>query len=105
AGGGTLVLPRPEELLEPSSWARLMERHRVTLWHSVPAMLEMLVTYLEARPEVAKSLASSLRLVLLGGDWIPVALPDRLRALVPDVQVVSLGGATEVSMDSTIHLI
>jgi amino acid adenylation domain-containing protein len=102
AGGGAIVLPRPEELLEPSSWARLMECHRVTLWHSVPAMLEMLVTHLEARPEVARSLASSLRLVLLGGDWIPVALPDRLRALAPGVQVVSLGGATEVSMDSTI---
>jgi len=29
-------------------------------------------------------------------------LPDRLRALVSDVQVISMGGATECSMDSTI---
>ena len=102
AGGGTIVLPRPEELLEPASWAGLMERHRVTVWHSVPAMLEMLVDRLEARPETAPQ---ALRLVLLGGDWIPVSLPDRLRRLVPGAQVVSLGGATEVSMDSTIFLI
>jgi amino acid adenylation domain-containing protein len=97
AAGGTIVLPRPEELLEPSSWAGLLARHRVTIWHSVPALLEML---LAAPPR-----GSSLRLVLLGGDWIPVALPDRLRALAPGAEVVSLGGATEVSMDSTIYCI
>jgi len=102
AAGGTIVLPRPEELLEPSSWAGLMERHRVTIWHSVPAMLEMLVDRLEARSE---SVPRSLRVALLGGDWIPVSLPDRLRFLVPGAQVVSLGGATEVSMDSTIYCI
>jgi amino acid adenylation domain-containing protein len=103
AGGGTVVLPRPDEILEPASWAGLLARHRVTVWHSVPAMLEMLVERLEKHPETASSLA--LRLALLGGDWIPVTLPDRLRSLVPAVsagQVVSLGGATEVSMDSTI---
>ena len=102
AGGGTIVLPRQEELLEPGSWAGLMERHQVTIWHSVPAMLEMLVDRLEARPEAAPRPLRSLRVVLLGGDWIPVTLPDRLRALVPEALVISLGGATEVSMDSTI---
>jgi len=99
AGGGTIVLPRPDEILEPASWIGLLERHKVTVWHSVPAMLEMLVERLEGRTAPA-SLA--LRVVLLGGDWIPVTLPDRLRALVPGARVVSLGGATEVSMDSTI---
>jgi amino acid adenylation domain-containing protein len=100
AGGGTVVLPRPDEILEPASWPGLLERHRVTVWHSVPAMLEMLVERLEARPVPA---SLPLRVVLLGGDWIPVTLPDRLRSLVPGARVVSLGGATEVSMDSTIY--
>ncbi|HEX3531788.1 MAG TPA: amino acid adenylation domain-containing protein [Thermoanaerobaculia bacterium] len=103
AGGGTIVLPRPDEILEPASWIGLLERHKVTVWHSVPAMLEMLVERLEARAPSEKTPASlALRVVLLGGDWIPVTLPDRLRALVPGAKVVSLGGATEVSMDSTI---
>ena len=61
--------------------------------------MKMLVDYLEVHPERAPQ---SLRLVLLGGDWIPVNLPDRLRALVSDVRVISMGGATECSMDSTI---
>jgi amino acid adenylation domain-containing protein len=103
AGGGTIVLPRLSELLEPGLWAGLLSRHKVTVWHSVPAMLEMLVDSLEPRPEAAPA---ALRLVLLGGDWIPVTLPDRLRNLVRGVGgeavVISLGGATEVSMDSTI---
>ncbi len=100
AGGATIVLPRPEEVLEPAAWARLIVRHRVTVWHSVPALLEMLVDHVAPRPE---SHPASIRLVLLGGDWIPVPLPDRFRSLVPEAQVVSLGGATEVSMDSIVH--
>jgi amino acid adenylation domain-containing protein len=99
AAGATIVLPRPDELQDPRAWARLMRRERVTLWHSAPAMLRMLVEPCEADPSLAPE---SLRLALLGGDWIPVSLPDRLRALVPGCRVISLGGATECSMDSTI---
>ena len=100
AAGATIVLPQPEHMQDPKSWARLMNERRVTTWHTAPAMLKMLVDQLEAQPELAPQ---SLRLVLLGGDWIPVTLPDRLRALVSDVQVISMGGATECSMDSTIY--
>ena len=40
---------------------------------------------------------------MLSGDWIPVTLPDRVRALVPDLEVHSLGGATEASIWSITH--
>ncbi len=99
AAGATIVMPRPEELLDPAAWARLRREQRVTIWHTAPALLQMLVEHVEERPEVAPP---ALRLALLGGDWIPVTLPDRLRALVPGARVVSMGGATECSMDSTI---
>jgi amino acid adenylation domain-containing protein len=99
AAGATVVMPRPEELHEPRAWARLMAEQRVTIWHTAPAVLQMLVELCEAEPELAPR---SLRLALLGGDWIPVTLPDRLRALAPGARVVSMGGATECSMDSTI---
>ena len=100
AAGATIVLCKPEELQDPAAWARLMNEHRVTIWHTVPAMLKMLVDYLERDPALAPK---SLRLALLGGDWIPVSLPDRLRTLVETTRVISLGGATECSMDSTIY--
>ena len=100
ATGATIVLPQPDHMQNPPYWAQLMNERDVTIWHSAPAMLKMLVDHLESQPELAPQ---SLRLVLLGGDWIPVSLPDRLRALVSDVQVISMGGATECSMDSTIY--
>jgi amino acid adenylation domain-containing protein len=99
AAGARIVLPDPAGMADPGHWAQLMNEAGVTTWHTAPAMLKMLVDYLELRPELAPQ---SLRLALLGGDWIPVSLPDRLRALVNDVQFISMGGATECSMDSTI---
>ena len=42
---------------------------------------------------------STLRLCLLSGDWIPVALPNLLRKLfVRSLEIISLGGATEASI-------
>jgi amino acid adenylation domain-containing protein len=100
AAGGTIVIPIAALERDPAHWAELMIRHQVTIWHSVPALLEMLVEYVAAQPQLHPH---ALRLVLLGGDWIPVSLPDRLRAIVAGVQVISMGGATEASMDSTIY--
>jgi amino acid adenylation domain-containing protein len=98
--GGAIVLPTPAEERDPAQWARLIVDCQVTVWHSVPALLGMLVAQAEHRPDVA---LRPLRLVLLGGDWIPLDLPDRIKALAPGVHTVSMGGATECSMDSTIY--
>ncbi|MDQ3257401.1 MAG: amino acid adenylation domain-containing protein, partial [Acidobacteriota bacterium] len=100
AAGATVVLPEPSATLDPARWAQLMVGHEITVWHSVPALLEMLVDYTEDRPELWPR---ALRLVLLGGDWIPLTLPNRIKALAKGVRVISMGGATEVSMDSTIY--
>ncbi len=112
AAGAAIVLPRAADALDPARWAELLKRHRVTLWHSAPALLELLVQHLESQKDTkdvkdnkdgAGSEGLDLRLVLLGGDWIPLSLPDRLRRFAPGATVISLGGATEVSMDSTIY--
>ncbi|MFC7472667.1 AMP-binding protein [Actinomadura keratinilytica] len=36
--------------------------------------------------------------MLLSGDWVPVPLPDQIRAAFPGAEVVALGGATECSV-------
>jgi amino acid adenylation domain-containing protein len=98
--GGALVLPEPSELREPAGWAAAVERYGVTLWDSVPALVVMLVDHLAGRGE---ALPPSLRLVMMSGDWIPVTLPDRLRSLAAEVEVMSLGGATEASIWSIFY--
>jgi epothilone synthetase B len=97
AAGATLVIPLANRLRDPGHWADLIRREHVTVWNSVPAYMEMLVEHLESRVPEAKS-PLPLRLVILSGDFIPVTLPARLRALVPGVRVVSAGGPTETTI-------
>ncbi|OSC51265.1 hypothetical protein B5181_39620, partial [Streptomyces sp. 4F] len=49
-----------------------------------------------------EGLGDSLRMVLLGGDWIGLDQPRRLRALVPGCRFVALGGMTEAAVHSTV---
>jgi len=101
AAGGTIVLPTEQTVRDPASWLRMIEQEQVTVWNTVPALLQLLVEYAEIH---SRSLnRSRLRLALLSGDWIPLALPGRLQNLCPDVEVISLGGATEASIWSILY--
>ncbi|MEN8655268.1 amino acid adenylation domain-containing protein [Streptomyces sp. 21So2-11] len=97
--GGALVLPEPAAHREPARWAELVTEHGVTIWNSVPALMEMF-----AEHALANGLTGlPLRLVMMSGDWIPVTLPGRIRLLLPDAELWSLGGATEASIWSILH--
>ncbi|WP_084262886.1 non-ribosomal peptide synthetase [Actinomadura formosensis] len=100
AAGGRLVLPDESGLRDPAHWLDMIRQGGVTIWNSVPGFMGLLVQYAEG---VRADIPASLRLALLSGDWIPVALPGRLRRLVPGVRVISLGGATEASIWSITH--
>ncbi|MEM7354625.1 MAG: amino acid adenylation domain-containing protein [Acidobacteriota bacterium] len=100
AAGGAIVVPEPEALREPARWAELISEHRITLWNTVPALMEMLVDHLA---DGSETVLEPQRLVMMSGDWIPVRLPDRIRTLNPACQVISLGGATEASIWSILH--
>lgn len=94
--GGTVVVPPPFEHAEPDVWADLVQAERVTLWNSVPVLMELLVGEAEVRERRGGGRPlESLRLSVLSGDWIPLTLPDRLRAQSPRIEVVGSGGPTE----------
>lgn len=95
--GGAMVVPEPAAALDPAEWSQLIAEHDVTIWNTAPAVAQMLVEYAENDTVVLGRLAS-LRLMLLSGDWIPLTLPQRLRAMLPGLRVISLGGATEASI-------
>lgn len=96
--GATLVLPEASGVRAPSHWIDCMVREGVTLWNSVPALLEMLAEELEHRSETSRPAGFSLRATFLAGDWIPVSLPDRMRSLVDGLQFFALGGPTETTV-------
>ena len=99
--GGTVVMPSAEARHDPAHWAQLIELDQVTLWNTVPELMEMLVEHLEGG---RKRLPPSLRLVAMSGDWIPLTLPDRIRQLAQhEPEIVSLGGATEASIWSILY--
>jgi epothilone synthetase B len=101
AAGGTIVVPEEGSIRNPDSWLKLIVQEQVTIWNSVPALFQMLVEYAQAQPESIEP--SCLRLALLSGDWVPVSLPDQARSLIPDLNIVSLGGATEASIWSILY--
>jgi amino acid adenylation domain-containing protein len=100
AAGGTIVIPEAAATKDPAHWMELMIRYQVTLWNSVPALMQMLVEHIELHPD---KIPQSLRLVLLSGDWIPLNLPTQIKTLWSNAQAVSLGGATEASIWSIFY--
>ncbi len=94
--GGAVVTIDARERRDAWRWADLVRRWRVTLWQSVPALLDMLL--LAAAPADL----SSLRCVLLGGDWVGLDQFRRLRALAPACRLIALGGITETSIHCTV---
>ena len=100
-GGGTVVVPEAEGQRDPGHWLEMMREHGVSVWDTVPALMEMLVEYVEGKQE---KLPESVRLVLMSGDWIGVGLPERIRGVGKEgIRVVSLGGATEASIWSIVY--
>lgn len=95
--GATLVQPAPGEEKDAIAWNRLVAEHKVTLWCSVPAILEMLLSC--QRGDELRS----LRLIAQGGDYIKRAVIAELRRLDPALRLVSLGGPTETTIWSIWH--
>ncbi|MBW4548499.1 MAG: amino acid adenylation domain-containing protein [Symplocastrum torsivum CPER-KK1] len=95
AVGGTIIVPEASLGPNPAHWLELMVKEQVTFWNSAPPVMQLFVSYVANQSNVS---LPSLRLVLLSGDWIPVTLPNQLKALSEKVQVISLGGATEASI-------
>ena len=96
AVGGGIVIPDSDKVKNPHHWVSLIKKHQITVWNTVPMFMEMLVEHLVN--ETDSGLKHSLKLVLLSGDWIPLDLPDRIRELFHEIEIIGLGGATEASI-------
>jgi amino acid adenylation domain-containing protein len=91
--GAALRVATEEELRDPERLAAVLRDEGITSWNSAPAALLQLVPFFPAAGE-----GRSLRRVFLAGDWIPLALPDRVRESFPNALIANFGGATETSV-------
>ncbi|SFU58318.1 non-ribosomal peptide synthetase [Xenorhabdus koppenhoeferi] len=102
SAGGTLVLINEAQRRDPSTWEMLIGQHNITLWNSVPALFDMLLTYCEGMEAGAPK---ALRTVMLSGDWIGLSLPERYRAFNPAGVLSAMGGATEAAIWSNEYIV
>ncbi|CAF4793170.1 unnamed protein product [Rotaria sp. Silwood1] len=92
--GGAIVIPDHQHYKDPKHWYEMLIKHRVTIWNSVPMLMQMLIEYLKENYH-----ENQLRHVLLSGDWIPLSLPKSISMTLGEhVTITSLGGATEASI-------
>ena len=98
--GAALVLPDAGYEKDPQHWLMMLNQAQVTVWNSVPALMQMLCEYQNGR----NASCPHLRLALLSGDWIPLTLPEQMRRrLNSDLSIISLGGATECAIWSVYY--
>ncbi|WP_273320839.1 amino acid adenylation domain-containing protein [Vallitalea guaymasensis] len=98
--GGKIIYPMDSKLNDPSYWYSLISENNITMWNTVPAIMEMLVNYLE----VSNNSLNSMEKIFLSGDWIGVNLPDRIKNKMPNANIICMGGATEASIWSIYHV-
>lgn len=100
--GGHVVVPDFDKAKDPMHWMDILSRGKVTVWNTVPAFMQMMVEY---DMTGNKKTDTSLQIVLLSGDWLPVDLPEKITKLFGNITKVSLGGATEASIWSNYFVI
>ncbi|WP_181919674.1 non-ribosomal peptide synthetase [Alkalilimnicola ehrlichii] len=94
--GGAVVCVEESARRDAAAWVELLRRHEATVLNCVPTLADMLAS-------AADSELPSLRLVLLGGDWVPLTLPGALAEVAPNCRCIALGGTTETAIHSTIQ--
>lgn len=95
--GGSIVALNENEKKDAFAWGELVKKFDISIWNSVPALVEMLL--------IANDKLPSLRRYLCSGDWISYDLFERIQLASPNSILVAMGGATEAAIWSNIHII
>ena len=93
--GGTIVMARPDGHKDPIYLVDLIRTNEITIAQFVPSALRALLEV-----EGVEALRS-LRLLIVGGEALPLDLHDRLLSRLP-VELVNHYGPTETSIDAAV---
>src|SRR5581483_8616240 len=102
AAGGSIQIATEEDIHDPERLLFLLCHEPITFWDSAPPVLQQVIPFL---PTAEGPGTQQLRLIFLGGDWIPLGMPDRIRQVFTRAQMVNLGGATETTVWSNYYAI
>lgn len=97
--GGSLVVLDPHNAKDNMVWLRSVMEYGVTVWNSVPVLMEMLLMG-------AASLSTGklpLKTVMLSGDWISLELPEKIAEFTENCSIAAMGGATEGAIWSNLY--
>ena len=98
--GGTAILPRESEKLDFQKLAKLLLKHKVTIWNSVPQHMALFSASKFGQQCLAKC---ALRTVMLSGDVISVDLIRSIEKINANIDILALGGATECGIWSCFY--
>ena len=94
--GASLYIADETQQRDPDLLLDILLSEPVTFWNSAPTTLNQMAPLFAER--AGQPGTGNLRLVFLSGDYTPLPLPGAVRALFPDAEIVSLGGATEATV-------
>ncbi|QLY31768.1 amino acid adenylation domain-containing protein [Nocardia huaxiensis] len=97
--GGCLIVAAPDGHRDPLYLNELMAREQVTTLHTVPSMLDALMT------ESGGALTDSMRRVLAIGEALPASVAQRFRSANPHATLFNLYGPTEAAVSITAHTV
>ncbi|MFG2820069.1 amino acid adenylation domain-containing protein [Kitasatospora sp. NPDC048365] len=97
---GARVVVRPDEPWLPTQVPEVVARHGITVVNVPPTYWTELAFALDRRSAAA---LAGLRLLILGGEAVPVGALNAWRAAVPHVRVVNAYGPTETTVTATTH--
>jgi amino acid adenylation domain-containing protein len=103
SSGAALVMVSPPQLLDPAAWHQLVLQHQISIWNTVPALMQIYTDYLAETGQEFAAAQHPLRVVIHSGDWIPVRLPRQIRQYCQQASVLGAGGPTECSIWSAHH--
>lgn len=97
--GATLVIPSERKRTDPVFWHEYTEKYNVTIWNSVPSIMELYCDYMQQ----SGLTNNTIRRIILSGDWISVTLPEKIKSIFIKSHLTSMGGATEASIWSNYY--
>jgi surfactin family lipopeptide synthetase A len=97
-----LLMPRGEKI--PKALVETVKKHKVTVLHFVPSMLNVFLDYLDDKPDKVKAALTSLRQVFASGEALSpahVRLFNRIIGKTAGCKLTNLYGPTEATVDVT----